>query len=1231
MNTRSPSTRFSSVALAASLIFSVFWLTSCGSNEEGSEIVESLAEAPVIDVEQLLDRSHPSVLGWVPGFELTDQNASRFSSERLAGEPWIASFLLPRSDAVAKSQTALLKIIQDRMDGEGDSLNVGIVSVALDPANDSPEILKAYGDEAGIDSKVWKLLTGTVEQIREVINREGFRLAAKLDGTDSGDKTKNPLFVLVDSYQRIRGYYDPASSSAINELITDITALEAEQVNVPADVQDPSWLKDRATSQLETAKSIGAYHDFTFSDRRAESGIRFMHKIVDDSGKRFKGVHYDHGSGIAVADVDGDDRLDIYFVNQVGGNELWRNLGGGKFENITERAGVFVSDRIGVSAAFADIDNDGDPDLYVTALRKGNVLFENLGDGVFRNITAGSGLAYKGHSSAIVFFDYDRDGLVDALVTNVGQYTTEEVSMVTMESIRGEADIGDQYHVGFEDAFAGHLKSERTETSRIYRNLGNRKFQDVSQDLGLRYEGWTGDAAPVDINADGWVDLYMLNMQGSDEVYLNREGKRFERAGRELFPKTPWGSMGIKALDFENDGDLDIFITDMHSDMSEHIGPSKEKEKAAMQWPSSFLKTEGASVFGNAFFRKGEDGGFEEVSDQLGAENYWPWGLSVDDLNADGFDDAFLTSSMNFPLRYAVNSLLLNDRGVAWRDAEFILGVEPRKGGLAVPWFELDLVGADKEAPVLEILKNEGADLSTFPDRVVVWGAMGSRSSAIFDLDDDGDLDIVTNEMNHHPMVLLSNLSEKKPGFTFLKVKLVGTTSNRSALGAVVRVKAGEVNLMKVKDGQSGYLSHSDYPLYFGLNSAKQVDRLEVSWPSGIKQEIEGPIEVNQVLTITEEGVRAEGEAVQDQDKEPLAASETGDYHVRPGEDIQAALELAAKDPNRKRVIVHEGTYRPQGPAQAMIWFNERHDGITLEAEGEVVLTASNLDVAEKSDESYPAIVNHVVYFGDGINRRTVLRGFKITGANGFVTDLDEPANIQPDIRAANLERAKFFYTDGGGIKVFGRSYPTIEDVEVYDNFTSPCGAGVSIEHRGHIDGSRLQSVLLRHCVFRNNRCPISGAAVDLLHGSGAEIVNCLFVDNLSNGPMDKRAETPGKWKPQHGSGALTLFPGSRVIVRRCTFTGNRNAVDDSNQGNLYEDSIFWMNNAAGGWAPGARYELDLVSGVGVSGCFVGGETNDLKKSVDRDQNVVGCSDPQFNDDFVPLAEGFEGVGYRPI
>ena len=137
-------------------------------------------------------------------------------------------------------------------------------------------------------------------------------------------------------------------------------------------------------------------------------------------------VHYDHGNGIAVADVDGDSRPDLYLTSQLGGNELWRNLGGGRFEDITEKAGVGLSDRIGVTASFADYDNDGDPDLFVTSVRTGNALFENDGEGRFADVTEKAGLAYSGHSSGAVFFDFDNDGLLDLFVTNIGVYTIDQ-------------------------------------------------------------------------------------------------------------------------------------------------------------------------------------------------------------------------------------------------------------------------------------------------------------------------------------------------------------------------------------------------------------------------------------------------------------------------------------------------------------------------------------------------------------------------------------------------------------------------------------------------------------------------------------------------------------------------------------------------------------------------------------------------------------------------------------
>jgi enediyne biosynthesis protein E4 len=600
---------------------------------------------------------------------------------------------------------------------------------------------------------------------------------------------------------------------------------------VPADLQNTPWLQRLAAAQTRAADGLAAFHGFQFTDRLAESGITFKHGIVDDAGRTYKAVHYDHGNGIAMADVDGDGRLDLYFVNQVGGNQLWRNLGGGRFENLTSAAGVGVPDKVSVSASFADIDNDGDPDLYVTTVRGGNRLFENDGKGRFTDISKAAGLDYVGHSSAAVFFDYDRDGRLDLFLVNVGRYTTNKI-----------AGDGYKYYVGIDKAFEGHLNPALAEPSILYHNEGGSRFVDVSKRLGLQDLSWSGDATAVDVNDDGWLDLYVLNMQGNDQYYENAGGKGFVRKSRQVFPRTSWGAMGIKVFDFNNDGKLDIFITDMHSDMSDMVDPDREKMKSTMHFAPSIVGDGHASIWGNSLFVKEGPGKFREVSDSLGVENYCPWGPSVGDLNADGYDDTFIASGMNYPFRYMINSVKLNDRGVKFADAEFLLGIEPRKGGVATPFFELDAAGKDKAHP----------DAAGAQGRVAIWGARGTRSAVIFDLDGDGDLDIVTNDFNASPMVLVSNLSEKTR-VHYVEVKLTGTTSNRDGLGAVVKVTAGGSTYTKVFDGNSGYLSHSLYPLYFGLGAAGSVDSIEVLWPSGKKQTVRPPIAINSVVAVREQ------------------------------------------------------------------------------------------------------------------------------------------------------------------------------------------------------------------------------------------------------------------------------------------------------------------------------------------------------------------------------------------
>jgi hypothetical protein len=601
-------------------------------------------------------------------------------------------------------------------------------------------------------------------------------------------------------------------------------------------------LKPRIQGQFETAKQAKAFYGFQFTNQIGHSRITFNHHIVDDCGRDLKATVYDHGTGLAAADVDGDRRIDIFFVNQTGGCELWRNLGEGVFENITISAGVGLEDKICVAASFADLDNDGDADLFVTTVKMGNFLFENLGRGRFRNVSKESGLDYVGHSSGAVFFDYDNDGLLDLFVTNVGRYTTE---------VRGRGG----FYKGVPDMGAVFSNPEFHEPSLLYRNLGGLRFEEVSQEANLQHIGWSGDASFCDLNEDGLPDLYVLDMQGPNRYYENQGGKRFLDKTRSYFPRTPYGAMGIKFFDFNQDGNIDLFVTDMHSDMSlPQISNSRrnfqldfEKMKSEVWCGAGWsLEERNAAtnnlIFGNAFYQNLGQGKFIEVSDQVGAETFWPWGLSVGDLNADGYEDAFITAGMGYPFRYAVNSVLLNEGGQRFFNAEFLVNVEPRAGNqVGKDYFTLDCSGGDKNHP---LCYHKSGTLS-------VRGVLSSRSSAMTDLDDDGDLDIVVGEFNDRPQMLISNLSGKRT-LHYVKIKLLGSISNRDGLGATVQVKAGGMTYMQYHNGKSGYLSQSCLPLYFGLGEATKVDGIEISWPSGIKQIVVSDLGINRQIEISE-------------------------------------------------------------------------------------------------------------------------------------------------------------------------------------------------------------------------------------------------------------------------------------------------------------------------------------------------------------------------------------------
>jgi hypothetical protein len=265
-----------------------------------------------------------------------------------------------------------------------------------------------------------------------------------------------------------------------------------------------AWLVLRHPEPPPAAAQTGG-----FREAATESGITWrMNFLPNEQGETFKINLYDHGSGVAVADYNGDGYDDIYLCNELGKNALYRNEGDGTFEDVTEEAGVGLGDRVCTGAAWADIENNGRPYLFVTSTRGGNVLFKNLGNGKFKDVTKKARLALKHpqHAQQGVFFDYDNDGYLDLLVIDTAEWTTNE------------KDPRQHHFIGKGDTILAPVSSH-VQDNVLYRNNGDGTFTDVTNEAGLTGKGWIGDVAVFDY--DGYLDLLVTNMFGRSTLYHN--------------------------------------------------------------------------------------------------------------------------------------------------------------------------------------------------------------------------------------------------------------------------------------------------------------------------------------------------------------------------------------------------------------------------------------------------------------------------------------------------------------------------------------------------------------------------------------------------------------------------------------------------------------------------------------------------------------------------------------
>jgi hypothetical protein len=573
-----------------------------------------------------------------------------------------------------------------------------------------------------------------------------------------------------------------------------------------------------------------------FRECAAEVGLNWqMRSLPGEQGETFKINLYDHGCGLAVADFDGDGLEDVYFCNQLGPNALYRNKGDGTFEEVAAQAGVALGDRVCVGATFFDYDNDGRPDLFVTSTRGGNVLFHNEGKGKFRDVTAAAGLTHVGHSQTAVCFDCDNDGFLDLFLTHTAGWTTNDYDKAT-RSFAGKGLTG-----------AITLSSPK-EYNILYRNNGNGTFTDVTDKVGLRGRGWAGDAVAFDYDGDGRTDLFVTSMFGRCQLYRNNTDGTFTDVTLAVLGRTPYGALGARLLDFNNDGRLDLYVVDMHSDMwmdldwdhsslptalqaeqkkfSHTNGPNELTKAPLLQEEEAKERALGYRreevLFGNAFYRNDGNGKFTEISDRAGLETFWPWGIATGDFTNGGREDIFLTAGMGYPFYYWPNYLLRNQGDGTFRDLASVSGIEPPTRGLYLP----------------ERIHGRPA-------------ARSSRCAAAADFDGDGRLEIVVNNFNDQP----SYFKNQGAGKNYVAFRLRGTKSNRDAVGAVVRLyRKGQVLTRQVQ-GAGGYLAQSSHTLHFGLGDDPHIDRVEVAWPSGLRQTL-AAVPLHTVHDVVEPGPR---------------------------------------------------------------------------------------------------------------------------------------------------------------------------------------------------------------------------------------------------------------------------------------------------------------------------------------------------------------------------------------
>nr|WKN39478.1 FG-GAP-like repeat-containing protein [Tunicatimonas sp. TK19036] len=566
-----------------------------------------------------------------------------------------------------------------------------------------------------------------------------------------------------------------------------------------------------------------------------ETGIEFKNELVlTKDFDVFRYRNYYNGGGVAIGDINNDGLSDVYLTSNMGSNKLFLNQGDFTFNDITDAANVGGTKVWATGVSMADVNGDGWLDIYVCNSgdveggHRENELFINNGAApgqtpAFTEQAAAYGLDDKGFSTHAVFFDYDQDGDLDAYVLN---NSFRPVSTLGYENIRHERDS-----TGGDKLYRHDIAAD-----------GKSTFVDVSEEAGI-YGSVIGFGLGVtitDVNQDGWLDIYVSNdFFERDYLYMNQGDGTFKDELPQRMGHISHFSMGADAADLNNDGYPEIFVTDMLPDTDERLKTMTHYEsydlhqrKLANDYYEQYMR--------NTLQLNDQQGGFKEIGQLAGVQaTDWSWGALIADFDNDANKELFVSNG--------VYKDVTNQDFIAYIGSDEAILEAMRKESIDFQ----ELVDRMPSHKLSNYLFKQDSSLE-YHNMAEAWGLSTpsfSNGAAYGDLDNDGDLDLIVNNVNQELFVYRNN-SDQQLKNNYLKLSLVGPGKNRFGIGARVHAYANGQHIMQENVPTKGFQSSMDYRMVLGLDSLKSIDSLIVYWGYGNKVQKLYDVAVNQHDTL---------------------------------------------------------------------------------------------------------------------------------------------------------------------------------------------------------------------------------------------------------------------------------------------------------------------------------------------------------------------------------------------